>query len=218
MAIERCKAEPESHVPRDLRSVPWMVAALVAIAAMGAFTWGWLRTPRAEARAVRRWIVTLPDAAGPTAIALSHDGARLAYASAGLSARRLIVRMLDRPEGNAIPGTEGALGPSFSPDGEWIAYQTSDVLKKVQATGGPSITLCEGMVPSGLSWGDDNTIVIGSEGLDAGPFGRGKTGGSDDRRLAERRDRSQVATGAGWRSWRSVYNRPGVGAAENCGA
>jgi serine/threonine-protein kinase len=83
--------------------------------------------------------------------------------------------MLDRPEGNAIPGTEGALGPSFSPDGEWIAYQTSDVLKKVQATGGPSITLCEGMVPSGLSWGDDNTIVIGSDkGLMRVPSAGGK--------------------------------------------
>ncbi len=57
-----------------------------------------------------------------TAFALSPDGRRLVFAAWRGAAQSLYQRVLDRPDAQPIPGTERALNPFFSPDGEWVAY------------------------------------------------------------------------------------------------
>src|SRR5262249_26535095 len=74
----------------------------------------------------------------------------------------LVLRMMDQFEGRPLAGTEGGRGPVFSPDGQWIAYNSVGSLKKVPVTGGASITLFEGP-QFGRAWGDDDNIVFGSE-------------------------------------------------------
>jgi serine/threonine-protein kinase len=76
----------------------------------------------------------------------------------------LFVRPLDRLQATAIPGTEGANSPFFSPDGKWIGFWVNSELRKVSLAGGPASTIAG--VPGtstpvfGASWGDGDTIVF----------------------------------------------------------
>src|SRR5687767_9811541 len=60
---------------------------------------------------------------GPAAI-LSPDGAVLVFVAQKAAGEKpqLYVRRLDQSSGMALPGTEGADSPFFSPDGTWIAF------------------------------------------------------------------------------------------------
>jgi serine/threonine-protein kinase len=96
---------------------------------------------------------------GQPALALSPDGARLVY-SGFSGSEPLHIRALDRVEAAPIPGTEGASGPFFSPDGQWIGYFAAGKLRKVNLQGGTPMTLCEAANPRGGAWGADDTIVF----------------------------------------------------------
>lgn len=61
-----------------------------------------------------------------------------------------------------MPGTDGALDPFFSPDGQWVGYSTVVGLMKVPVTGGPPAEIVEFSQPRGASWGEDDTILFGS--------------------------------------------------------
>ena len=61
-----------------------------------------------------------------------------------------------RLEIEPIEGTEGAIGPFFSPDDAWIGFTADDKLKKIPVAGGAPITLLEEAPLAGLqgaSWG-----------------------------------------------------------------
>ena len=82
---------------------------------------------------------------------------------------QLFVRRLDQLQAVALPGTEGASNPFFSPDGQWLAFFAADKLKKAPVAGGAVVTLCDTRNPRGGTWADDDTIVfspeVGSAGL-----------------------------------------------------
>ena len=69
----------------------------------------------------------------------------------------------------ALEGTEGAIIPFLSPDGDWIGFFTTDgALMKAPTGGGPpvAITLVSGDLPTGATWTSDGRIVFdGSNGL-----------------------------------------------------
>ena len=86
------------------------------------------------------------------------------------SSRYLYTRRLDQLTAVQLAGTEDALGPFFSPDGTWIAFFASGKLKKVEATGGAPVTLCDAPSPRGGDWTEDGRIVFlpvtgGGQGL-----------------------------------------------------
>ncbi|MBN2312805.1 MAG: serine/threonine-protein kinase, partial [Sedimentisphaerales bacterium] len=97
------------------------------------------------------------------ALALSPDGKRLAYVEEGTDGRRKIyVRDLNEFEARALPGTEGAISPFFSPDGEWIGYvdHHQRMLKKVALKGGAPVALADAVHFRGGSWGVDYNLVF----------------------------------------------------------
>jgi serine/threonine-protein kinase len=102
------------------------------------------------------------DRGGATAI-LSPDGTRLVY----VSQSKLFTRQLDQPNATELPGTEGAWGPFFSPDGQWVAFfgGGSGGLAKVSLQGGKVIALCKVNLGGGGSWGDDGNIIAAREGF-----------------------------------------------------
>jgi len=66
--------------------------------------------------------VSLVPLARPTfrSVAISPDGTRLVYVgiiSGGPP--KLLTRRLDQPNATELPGTEGAMDPFFSRDGQW---------------------------------------------------------------------------------------------------
>src|SRR5262245_14168663 len=97
-----------------------------------------------------------------TAIAVSPDGRMVVFSASRGSNAQLFLRDMDRPDATAIPGTEGGIGPFFSPDGAWVGFWADDKIKKVPLAGGPAAAVCD--VPPGgslgASWGDDGTIYF----------------------------------------------------------
>jgi eukaryotic-like serine/threonine-protein kinase len=149
-------------------SLPWFAAAAIATVAAsvaGGAVWMFERTPPAPVQ-VTRLAVSLPagDTLGNTqipSIALAPDGRTMAYAaSRGGRSPQLFVRRLDAPEATLLPGTDGARGPFFSPNGQWIGFFAQGKLKKVLAAGGGLQSLADAAVGLGGSWSGDDTIYF----------------------------------------------------------
>ncbi len=141
-------------------------AGVTGVAALwlAAFLWMWFR-PVPTKLAVR-YVISFDFTQALSGvygrIAISPDGSTIAF-TGGLE-RRLYVRRRDELNAVPLPGTEGALGPFFSPDGQQLAFTTlSNVLKVVSLKGGPPTILADSVVGrSGGSWGADGQIYIPS--------------------------------------------------------
>jgi serine/threonine protein kinase/Tol biopolymer transport system component len=99
-----------------------------------------------------------------TAMALSPDGRVVVFSAAGNNATQLYRRYLDQADATPLAGTEGAVGPFFSPDGAWIGFWANNKIKKVPAAGGPPFTICDAPPGNiwGASWAEDGTIFFAS--------------------------------------------------------
>jgi Tol biopolymer transport system component/predicted Ser/Thr protein kinase len=122
---------------------------------------------------------TIIDRFRGSQLALSPDGTRIVVGESDATGKwRLAMRWLDQIQFVPLPGTDRAVMPFFSPDGQWIAFFADDKLKKIPVQGGEPVTLCDAPgLRRGASWGDDGNIVAafrwGSSGLVRVPSGGG---------------------------------------------
>ena len=152
------------------RALPWAVAAACVGALALVLIFGSPRRNTPPARLMNLSVdlglsgepVTPKN---PAEIAFSPDGAHLAFTASkpSDSIPRLYLRNLDRPDTVVLTGTEGATGPFFSPEGQWIGFFADKKLKKIAVTGGSPIDVCAAAEGRGGSWGDDGTIVFAPE-------------------------------------------------------
>ena len=91
---------------------------------------------------------------------MSPDGRRLVFVSDG----QLWMRLMNRIEATPIPGTEDARGPFFSPEGEWLAFFTTDELRKVAISGGGSVPVADFEAGNRGTWGPGDLVVFGRSG------------------------------------------------------
>jgi serine/threonine-protein kinase len=97
------------------------------------------------------------------ALALPPDGSTLAFTGrkdAAGAVTQLYLRRLDQLQPTALSGTDDALSPFFSPDGQWIAFFAGGKLKKVSVAGGAAVTLCDAPNGRGGWWAEDGTIIF----------------------------------------------------------
>ena len=69
------------------------------------------------------------------------------------------------PQARAIPDTEGASFPFWSPDGRSLGFFADGKLKRVDLSGGPVRTLCEAPTGRGGAWNKDGVIVFTPTGV-----------------------------------------------------
>ena len=93
-------------------------------------------------------------------VALSRDGQNLAFASLGPFA--VHHRSLGTLDVAAEPIAAGR-SPFFSPDGRWIAFRDRTTLKKMAASGGDAVSVCE-CGGDDYVWGNDNVILFTTSG------------------------------------------------------
>jgi eukaryotic-like serine/threonine-protein kinase len=129
--------------PTPARSLGWWLlpAAGILVAALAALIATALSKPVHQEPPVRRFALsprglTSPDANNGSAF-VSPDGKRIVYVAEG----KLWVRDLDREEARALEGTEGAVGPFWSPDSEWLACRKGAALESKPAGRNPCICL-----------------------------------------------------------------------------
>jgi Tol biopolymer transport system component/tRNA A-37 threonylcarbamoyl transferase component Bud32 len=138
--------------------------ACVVVAALTGIT-VWTLRPAPAIKPVTRFVLTLPptqqlpSVGTGSNLALSPDGTQLAYVAATGSTQQLYLRPVDSLESKPLPGTDGAVGPFFSPDGQWIGFTAAGTgLKKVSVNGGPPLTLGISST-TGATWGPNGMIV-----------------------------------------------------------
>ena len=118
--------------------------------------------------------IALVGGSEPT-LAIAPDGRSVAFVGEGSIARQLFIRRIEELAAEAIPGTEDATGPFFSPDGRWLAFHARGAVRKVPITGGEPLVVCDAPHLRGASWGDDGSIVFSTgEGLLRVPAAGGK--------------------------------------------
>jgi tRNA A-37 threonylcarbamoyl transferase component Bud32 len=148
------------------RVVPLLIAAAggAAAAALAA----WLLQPSPQPAAVSRFVIPIPAstprlfAPGGT-IALSPDGRVLVYT--GGRPIGLLRRYRDDLDFHRVNGADEARAPFFSPDSAWIGFFAGGQLKKVPASGGVAVTICEAPLGATGAWGSDGTIVVARDHL-----------------------------------------------------
>src|SRR5215470_125208 len=144
----------------------WMVAGVAAaVALMIALLFVKFGRSTASEYGITRLNVALPPkqelAVDLTqAVTLSPDGKRLAYVASESGVSHLYVRRLDRFESVAIPDSEGATFPFFSPNGDWIAYFNQQKLKKAPVDGGLPVVVCDLPAFFGGTWTPRDVMVL----------------------------------------------------------
>lgn len=148
-------------------------------------------------------------------LTISGDGAYVAYVAQMGETRQLCLRALDESRVRPLPGTEGAYGPTFSPDGRSIAFLTDSRIKRTSVDGGDVVSLCEVSDDTyGLVWANDGFIYL-SEG---GSLSRvPETGGAAE--PVPSLSRARAITSADWGDG-FIFRRPDErvgGSSDYCG-
>jgi eukaryotic-like serine/threonine-protein kinase len=140
------------------------LGALLLVAVIASLaSWNLKPAPAPSPQPVTRTAINLPPGqqlATSPAVALSPDGTHLAYVAIQGGAQQLYLRAMDSLEVRAIPGTEGADEPFFSPDGQSVGFFAGGKLKKVSVSGGAALTLSDIAQPYGASWGSRGMIIF----------------------------------------------------------
>jgi serine/threonine protein kinase/Tol biopolymer transport system component len=97
--------------------------------------------------------------------AFAPDGSAFVYrASASTGPTRLYLRRMTEASSRALPGSEGALDPSFSPDGRSLAFVVGRELRRVSLGGGAATRVVDVGVgqTAGTGW-SGQSIVMGKD-------------------------------------------------------
>ena len=159
------------------RSLPFVATAVVAAALFSAATYWWTRPQVRAPEPVR--FVHVPAVSAqlfPTQfqpdLAISNDGRALSYVAGLAGVPSLMLRRLNQVDPAPLRGAEGAIGPFFSPDDEWIGFLDSNnqtQLNKVAALGGPPLRVAKAAsIILGATWTEDGQIIFGAR--DGGLF------------------------------------------------
>jgi eukaryotic-like serine/threonine-protein kinase len=161
--IAKLRGNVETARQRWRRALLWAasVAALVSIAAVVAFRLLPLGSSTTQSLFTQfaMELATDQQLAGVNvpAVALSPDGKQVAYVASRGGNSQLYLRALDSLA-KPLPGTEGAYGPFFSSDGQWVGFFAGGKLKKIAINGGAPVVVADVPQACGASWANDKII------------------------------------------------------------
>ncbi|MDP1678325.1 MAG: protein kinase [Bacteroidota bacterium] len=115
-------------------------------------------------------------------IEISPNGKMVTFvATDSLGKNYLWVRSLDSPTALQLSGTENALYPFWSYDSRMVAFFADGKLRKIDAKGGPSFTICEAGSGRGGTWNENGVIVFAPNS--GGPLHQVSSAGGTSKQL-----------------------------------
>jgi eukaryotic-like serine/threonine-protein kinase len=166
-AVTRTTTATPAIADRGKRWRPGAVAGGVLVAAVAITAFVLKRPAPADTVPVIRFRFSGSDSAPviprfPWPAALSPDGSKLAYWVGVGGEPQLMLRRLDQLDARPVPGTRGGSQVFFSPDGEWIAFESSEKEKKVRLDGSAPVTIAEGAGNNGAAWTTEGELIVGA--------------------------------------------------------
>jgi len=159
-------------------------------------------TSQPSVSGVVRYISKFPDGEGllPRAgvsIAISPDGARIAYVGRAENGTQLWIRERDQLHSIALSGSQDAVVPFFAPNGQGIGFITEDrKLKVISRIGDPPLTIVnEGVHGLGGAWGADGYVYFSSK---SGLMRQAETGGGVPEPVTNSEQEGSVVIYHGW--------------------
>ncbi|MBK5294942.1 MAG: protein kinase [Acidobacteriia bacterium] len=148
--------------------LPWAVAAVCLVAAV----LGWGAWMRKSSEPVLPVVLTVEPPEGSRfgsignmgGSAISPDGRTLAFVATTAKGETLLhLRPLESLAARALPGTEEAGRPFWSPDSKSVAFVAGGKLKRIDVAGGVPITLCDARFARGGTWNEEGVILFGDQ-------------------------------------------------------
>jgi eukaryotic-like serine/threonine-protein kinase len=156
-------------LPTARRRFHWTALAatvLVAVSVVAFAIWRLQPSPAQATRQLVRFALPPPPHLRFAGVpVISPDGSLVVFpAGEGpTDKQRLFFRRLDQLTATALPATEGAYMPFFSPDGKSVGFLADNQLKTIRldATASPVVICAAGSFLGG-AWAADGTIIFGS--------------------------------------------------------
>jgi Tol biopolymer transport system component/tRNA A-37 threonylcarbamoyl transferase component Bud32 len=145
--------------------LPWLLAGMFFLTTIAVAIFHVTQQPQEEKRVIRAQILP-PDKTNFNMqvgghLALSPDGLTVAFvATDSTGIDQLWVRAVSSLTALPLAGTEGAAYPFWSFDNRAIAFFTGSKLKKIDAKGGPTLTVCDAPSGRGGTWNQNGIIVF----------------------------------------------------------
>jgi Tol biopolymer transport system component/tRNA A-37 threonylcarbamoyl transferase component Bud32 len=178
---------PQTGARRSARAAV-AAALLVALAAVAAAVFAMRGRGALTELPTLRFEIATPPTDDPS-MALSPDGTALVFVANRDHVPMLWVRSLDATENRALPGTEGASFPFWSPDGRAVGFFAGNKLKRIDVGGGTPLVVANASNARGGTWNSDGVILF-APGVNAPIFRVAARGGQAERV-------TDVNTGAG---------------------
>jgi Tol biopolymer transport system component len=143
--------------------LPWALFALASLAAVAAAGYAAFMRPPADPRVFKSVVGAPRELSGAPALrlAISPDGLRVAFSAPDASGDTMLwVRSLDNHVAQPLPGTAHGTAPFWSPDSRSIAFIADGKLRRIDASGGPVITLCDATTAPAGAWNRDDVILF----------------------------------------------------------
>jgi serine/threonine protein kinase/Tol biopolymer transport system component len=164
----------------------WVVAAIATMAAiaLGAM-WkgGWERQPPGLVLPETYVNIATPPTTDPNTLAIAPDGKRILFTALSDDQPRLWLRSLDSPIARALPGTERARVPFWSPDSRSIGFFADGTFKRLDIDTGSVRHLGNAVTSSGGTWNRNGVILLAMGNLQ--PIQRIPADGGDASAITE---------------------------------
>ena len=137
----------------------WAVAGVLLIST-AFLAWFYFRRAPTDARPVQ-FVIAMPENTNEVSDpVISPDGQTVAFIATPEGKRFLYTRGMGSLEAQRLAGTEDAFSPFWSPDSDYIAFFSTNKLKKIAANGGPVQTLCDVQSAYGGTWNQFGDILV----------------------------------------------------------
>ena len=153
-------ANGSRRAPRAARAL-MIGAAAVALVSLAIAAWSGQRNATSSNIVAVPLTLDVPNASPDLGrFAASPDGTLFAFSTN----EGIALRDAGQREYHLLPGTVSGESPSFSPDGDWIVFQSNGFLRKVPVAGGsPIVVISNDSIRAGrVNWGKDGSIVFES--------------------------------------------------------